>query len=105
MESLKSYIKYRTLELDYQESQIGEPGGINMGSHIAKRNAIEMARWTLRELQRLAEWDDAGEPAVFEPPMSATKGRSGPRPRPGGSRFPMISRRSCDARQACCHRT
>jgi hypothetical protein len=71
MESLKSYIKYRTLELDYQESQIGEPGGINMGSHIAKRNAIEMARWTLRELQRLAEWDDAGEPAVFEPPMSA----------------------------------
>ena len=71
MENLSDYIKYRTLELDYMESQIAEPGGINMGSHIAKRQAIEMARWTLRELQRLMDWVDAGEPDVFEPPMSA----------------------------------
>jgi hypothetical protein len=71
LKSLANYIKYRILELDYQESQIGEPGGINMGTHIAKRQAIEMARWTLRELERFVEWEIEGEPGVFEPPLSA----------------------------------
>ena len=69
-QSLKRYIDFRTKQLDYEESQIGQPSGLSMGSSIARREAITMARWTLHELSNMTGWLDSGEPE-YEPPLSA----------------------------------